>query len=59
MAAPQPLAFGKASEEGVVDPAGDVVATGRNLQTTPAPPIAPSASVGAAQNAPPLPPEDP
>ena len=57
MAAPQPLAFATAGGSSVVDPEGNPVAIGRNLQTAPAPPIAPSASAGPAENAPPS--EDP
>jgi hypothetical protein len=44
MAAPPALATANANGEGVVDAEGNPVHTGRNLQTVPAPPIAPSAS---------------
>jgi hypothetical protein len=44
MAAPPALAFATADGEGVVDAEGNPVHTGRNLETAPAPPIAPSGS---------------
>jgi hypothetical protein len=49
MAAPQALAFATAGAGDVVDPDGNSVVTGRNLQTAPAPPVALSAPGGPVQ----------
>jgi hypothetical protein len=48
MHAPEPLAFATASGAAIYSPEGEVEATGRDLQTAPAPPIAPPASALAA-----------
>jgi hypothetical protein len=54
MHAPAALAYASASGEAVFDAEGDSESTGRNLQTAPAPPIAPPPSAQA--GAPPTPP---